>query len=206
MISKILFASAGAMAVALSGGTAAAAAGPVVPARVADDPEVVKVCIVAKTGAMRYMLANTTTCRRNEVLREWNVYGLRGETGPAGPAGAAGQTGPAGPAGPAGPTGAAGPVGAQGAMGLTGAAGAAGNTTLSTASGVATMGSASLSLACPNLSDTAIYGYWDAGTGETRTLTANGQDPTDPRVWLFGWNGALTATGGSIYVICRVAP
>jgi hypothetical protein len=220
MISKFLLTSAGALAMALSGSSAASAAGPITPSRVLDDPDVIKVCVMAKTGVIRWMLPSTTTCRKGEVLRQWNVYGLTGEAGPAGgtgaqgPAGPAGPTGssgsegpagPAGPIGPAGPTGPTGPAGPAGSSGSQGPQGLPGPTTLYVTT--ASLGSTtpSFSMPCIGPSAHAIYGYFKPATGETSTLTTSAQDTT-PSTWRFVWNNPLSQPNGIAYVLCAVMP
>ncbi|WP_239144948.1 hypothetical protein [Actinoplanes couchii] len=120
----------------------------------AADPEVIKVCVLAKGGTVRWVLPSTTTCRTGEVLRWWNVAGEKGDdgaegaagalgaAGPAGPvgapgpAGAVGLMGPPGPAGPAGATGPSGPVGPSGPIGPSGSVGPSGSPGPSGSAGV----------------------------------------------------------------------
>ena len=64
-------------------------------------------CVSNTSGAVR-MVAEGTTCTKQEHLIAWNSQGPAGLTGPQG------ETGPAGPTGPTGPQGEIGPVGPEG--------------------------------------------------------------------------------------------
>ncbi len=76
-------------------------------------------------GLVRLINAGES-CRRGEVMLQWNVVGPKGDTGPMGPQGFVGPQGPAGAVGPQGPAGAVGPQGPAGPQGAVGPEGPAG--------------------------------------------------------------------------------
>jgi hypothetical protein len=103
--------SAGAIAVAQSGGSSSA---------------VVNGCVAKKSGQLRVLAKGKTKCKSGESALSWNKQGPAGAAGAAGASGAAGTQGERGPAGTAGAAGARGPAGADGAPGADGADGATG--------------------------------------------------------------------------------
>jgi hypothetical protein len=97
--------SAGAIAVAQSGGTST---------------DVVNGCVAKKTGTLRVLAKGTTKCKKGESALSWNKQGPAGAPGDGGAAGAAGAQGERGPQGERGLAGADGAQGAQGIQGPTG--------------------------------------------------------------------------------------
>lgn len=88
--------------------------------------EVLSVCIVKKTGAIRV----ASKCLSGERATTLGGVGPRGEQGiqgDVGPVGPQGAAGPQGPKGDQGPQGLQGPQGIQGERGFTGATGLAGS-------------------------------------------------------------------------------
>lgn len=99
-----------------------------VSAETANNGEVLSVCIVKKTGAIRVATKCVSGERATTLggVGPKGEQGIQGEIGPIGPQGAVGPQGPKGEQGLQGPQGIQGP---QGERGYTGAAGPAGSIT-----------------------------------------------------------------------------
>lgn len=94
-----------ALAVAVGGGTYAAAADP--------DEGVIHACAKSRIGQLRVVPVGEE-CRSSEFAMSWNERGATGPQGDPGPAGPEGERGHPGPAGPQGDKGDAGPSGPAG--------------------------------------------------------------------------------------------
>jgi hypothetical protein len=215
MRKRLLLASAGAMAAALTSAAPAAAAG-TESTRTAL-AGVIKACVDNQTGSMRWINSSLTKCRSGEWMTSWNSTGPTGpnghsgETGLQGPQGATGATGQglrgaAGAAGPQGAAGAAGPQGPQGAAGAAGPQGpqgvpGTGGLILERESYPLASGSVTYSVDCNYVIANAIVGSVSLGALETATLTRSYQDPADPRNWVFTFSHTLDGTA-TAHITC----